>query len=715
MEIINTFLQKCLFAFCFFYVSLGYAIKKPDLTEYKTSKEKLQAWSDYCDEFIVVEDYNGLRNAAKQGLGMTPNEDVYNLSLFHFYIGVTFNYNTESDSAVVYLEKSEQYGRRAKHSRRITEALKELLFAYKNVGKIDKRQRVLEAMQIIIDTSKNEIAKALLQEGIADYYATNGQYEKALEYLLAGIKARSSKLKKGSNNTDSINYAVKLINVAELYTSFNQPKKSLEYLRESEGYLKDYVEGIAHRYKDYSSAFLILEQKDSADHYYNKLQKYLVDLKTDVGWANVASSDLEFAEYYLTHNDLANAKLSLVHATTLAPKYLDEFVIGELEYLKGKLAIALKNYPEAIAYLSKSEKIVKEGIPEVYNSHQKLFAEAYAATGNWHEAYNHLYIHARLNDSLQAEASKRNLADMEAKYQNEVKQEKILGLSTENGLQKFQLADAKRQRIYFTIGLMLLLGMIISMIIVYRNKLKSKKILEQKNAEMNLLNENLEKANITKAKLFSIISHDLRNPISQVYQFLDLQKTNPNLMSEVDRQAYSEQISRAAGVVLETMEDLLLWSKSQLQQFNVSAELINIKDAVQHVQDLLQSQLDHKQMRVNLNIPPKLILHTDKNILLVVLRNLIQNAITYSSNQSIIQIYARQENQHVVVQIIDDGAGMPERIRRIFNEPSMPIDSKNSGLGLTIVKEMIALIHAHIEISSNEPSGTCIDILFPNL
>ncbi|MBK8685601.1 MAG: hypothetical protein IPN26_11700 [Bacteroidetes bacterium] len=134
MEIINTCLKKCLFAFCFLYVSLGYAIKKPDLTEYKTSKEKLQAWSDYCDEFIVVEDYRGLRNAAKQGLGMTPNEDVYNLSLFHFYIGVTFNYNTESDSSCVF-KKSEQYGRRAKHSRRITEALKELLFAYKMLVK----------------------------------------------------------------------------------------------------------------------------------------------------------------------------------------------------------------------------------------------------------------------------------------------------------------------------------------------------------------------------------------------------------------------------------------------------------------------------------------------------------------------------------------------------------------------------------------------------
>ncbi|MEJ7674260.1 MAG: hypothetical protein WKF59_16595 [Chitinophagaceae bacterium] len=48
---------------------------------------------------------------------------------------------------------------------------------------------------------------------------------------------------------------------------------------------------------------------------------------------------------------------------------------------------------------------------------------------------------------------------------------------------------------------------------------------------MNVLNENLEKANITKAKLFSIISHDLRSPISQVYQFLDLQRTNPDILA----------------------------------------------------------------------------------------------------------------------------------------------------------------------------------------
>ncbi|MEJ7674257.1 MAG: ATP-binding protein [Chitinophagaceae bacterium] len=58
---------------------------------------------------------------------------------------------------------------------------------------------------------------------------------------------------------------------------------------------------------------------------------------------------------------------------------------------------------------------------------------------------------------------------------------------------------------------------------------------------------------------------------------------------------------------------------------------------------------------------------------------------------------------------------MPERIRRIFNEPYMAINSNQSGLGLTIVKEMAELIHADIEISSNDPVGTLITILVPDI
>ncbi|MBK7761890.1 MAG: HAMP domain-containing histidine kinase [Bacteroidetes bacterium] len=691
-----------------------FAQKKPVLSDFKTTKDKLQAWAEYCDEFLNNEDILGLRKVAFEGVALTPQNEESYLSLFNFYLGSTFNYFTESDSAVYYLERSEQYARKIKNSKRIEEALKQLLRACNNVGKVNKRERVLHDLQIIIDTTSTPKRKALLQEAIADYYATNGQYEKAMVLQLAGLKARRLTLSQATN-TDSINFAVLLINIAELYNTMEQPDKCIEYLRESQSYIKDYQEGIAHLYKDFIETFLATSKLDSAKLYYTKMLTYLSTIQSDAASSNILSSDFAFAEYYLSNKDLNNTKKSLLHAESLAPKLADEFMKGQLDYLYGKLSIALKQYAQAIQYLVKSEKILKEGAPELYNSLQQFLAQAYAANGNWQKAYHHLTVHALLNDSLRAESSKRNLAEMEAKYQNTTKQEKIDGLSTENGLQKFELQNARQQKIYFVIGLFLLGGIIISMFIIYRNKQRSSKMLEKKNQEMNLLNENLEKSNITKAKLFSIISHDLRNPISQIYQFLDLQKTNSQLFTDKEKIAYNNQISQAAGAVLETMEDLLIWSKTQLQHFSISVESVNLYNSIQQINELLQSQLDQKKMSVSVNIDQSVHVKTDRNILIIILRNLLQNAMVYSPEQSMIQVSAMNNEKEIVIELKDEGAGMPERVRRIFNEPSMPINSSESGLGLTIVKEMAELIQATILISANESQGTRIQIKVPQL
>jgi signal transduction histidine kinase len=304
---------------------------------------------------------------------------------------------------------------------------------------------------------------------------------------------------------------------------------------------------------------------------------------------------------------------------------------------------------------------------------------------------------------------------MEAQYQNKNKQEKINVLSAESIINNLEIKDANRQRTFFIIAFILLLGIITSIIMMYRNKQKSGRLLQKKNEEMNVLNENLEKANITKAKLFSIISHDLRNPISQVYQFLDLQKTNPNIFNEDEKRKYNEQITVAAGVVLETMEDLLIWSKTQMQQFTLTKETVNPSQCVHQIDDLLHTQLEKKKIKLSESIDPLITMQTDKNIITIIIRNLIQNAITYSPENSIITITAQQQNNSTQFLIADEGAGMPERIRRIFNEPYMAVNSNQSGLGLTIVKEMAELIHAHIEISSNKPVGTLITISVPDI
>ncbi|MEJ7674261.1 MAG: sensor histidine kinase [Chitinophagaceae bacterium] len=96
-------------------------------------------------------------------------------------------------------------------------------------------------------------------------------------------------------------------------------------------------------------------------------------------------------------------------------------------------------------------------------------------------------------------------------------------------------------------------------------------------------------------------------------------------------------------------------------------------------------------------------MQTDKNIVTIIIRNLLQNAITYSPDNSTISITAQQQNKSTQIFIADEGAGMPERISRIFMSLPMAVISNQSGLGLTIVKEMAELIHANIEITSNTP------------
>ena len=91
------------------------------------------------------------------------------------------------------------------------------------------------------------------------------------------------------------------------------------------------------------------------------------------------------------------------------------------------------------------------------------------------------------------------------------------------------------------------------------------------------MNQHLAEANETKARLFGIIGHDLRSPVSKIVQLLQLQKESPDILSEEAGKLHGERLKKASENVLETMEDLLIWSKSQMQSFNPQFVPVKIK------------------------------------------------------------------------------------------------------------------------------------------
>jgi signal transduction histidine kinase len=539
-------------------------------------------------------------------------------------------------------------------------------------------------------------------------------FDSAMKYKLNLIEF--SKSIKGNSEWLRQKKSSSLQTIVRIYLNMGMPEQAITYLDEQREFIAPGKE-LAFYYKNKSDALRFLAQAnvgtfEASRAYYDSLGVMCSSGEKNACY-NIIAMDLSYADYFTTKKDNANAVKYVEHANLLAPKWADTLLQSQVGYIAGNTYKEAGEYSRALPYLLKAEPFAKEWDENLYTELLRSIAQCYGKLNNYQKAYEYYEKFAPLRDSIYVKAAQQSFAEMEATYQNKNKQQKIDVLSAENTIKNLKIKNAARQKIYFILGLGLLGIIIASILVIYRNKQKSSRLLQQKNDEMNLLNESLEKANSTKAKLFSIISHDLRSPISQVYQFLDLQKNSPEMFSEADKQKHNERISAAAGVVLETMEDLLIWSKTQMQQFSETIENVHAKEIVDNVSDLLGAQFAKKEIVLRKEIPENLFLHTDKNILAIILRNLLQNACTYSPEKSAIIIEGKKETGATLFTIQDEGAGMPENVRSMFNESEANISSNSSGLGLTLVKEMAEIIKADIKISGESNAGTKITISIP--
>lgn len=558
-----------------------------------------------------------------------------------------------------------------------------------------------------------------LQIELLDSLSTNFMQAKnidsALKYRLKLIDI--AKNSKGLNEEWRRNkLSLTLQKTARTYLSIGIPEMAITYLAEQRPFIDNPVQ-LSSYYKNRSDALRMYAQSgagkiDSAKFYYDSLSS-MCKKGSPEACTNLIALDLSFSDYYSSQGNINDAAAYVDDAQLLAPKYADTVLHSQVSFMSGAVYFQKGAFSKALPNLLAAETFAKQWDEGLYVELLRNIAQCYGKLGDYKNAYVYYDKFAPLRDSIYVKAAEKSIAEAEASYQNKSKQQKIDVLSAENTIKNITIKNAERQKWFYIIGIALLALVITSLIIIYRNKQKSSRLLQQKNDEMNLLNEHLEKANHTKAKLFSIISHDLRSPVSRVYQFLTLQKANPALLSEAQKQEYNEKITGAAGAVLETMEDLLIWSKTQMQQFTATIENVQAAETANGVSELLHPQLDAKHITLKKDIPESLYLHTDRNIVTVILRNLLQNAINHSPENSSIQIAAYKENNAVVFSVADKGAGMPAHAIKALTEKSTVINSDRTGLGLTIVREMADILHATIEAGSNGDVGTLIKIKLP--
>ncbi len=228
--------------------------------------------------------------------------------------------------------------------------------------------------------------------------------------------------------------------------------------------------------------------------------------------------------------------------------------------------------------------------------------------------------------------------------------------------------------------------------------------------KIKALNRELTESNAIKDKLFSIIGHDLRSPVSNVVQMMDiLGSIDFSTEERVDIIATLKKHSEAS---LETLDNLLQWGKSQLQGIRVKPTEIFPQVIFEKNLEAYSLQTAQKSIAINNQIPDSLTVFADADHLNFIVRNLVSNAVKFTYPSGTIKITAAQHDaENVAFSISDHGIGMNAASKRsVFkNFPVIAIgtaNEKGTGIGLMLCKEFAEANGGKIWVESEEGRGS---------
>lgn len=246
-------------------------------------------------------------------------------------------------------------------------------------------------------------------------------------------------------------------------------------------------------------------------------------------------------------------------------------------------------------------------------------------------------------------------------------------------------------------------------------------ITERKLIEIELQKSKvkLEKLNMAKDKFFSIIAHDLRNPLGNFREMLKLIVSDDDL-DETDKQKFLIAMKESSENLYTLMENLLEWANSQrgvIKYSPIKTELFAIAD---NVFEILASQLKRKNNKLINSIPLNLYVNADQNMLMTILRNLISNANKYTAN-GIIELIAicDKKMERVNVFVKDNGVGIKsEVLDKLFVHSNYQSTigtngEKGTGLGLVITREFVNAHGGKIYAENSESGGSVFKFDLP--
>ncbi len=565
----------------------------------------------------------------------------------------------------------------------------------------------------IANKSKNPYLLAMTYNSFSLVNWASGKFPVSLDYSFKALRINDS-----LNNYKGMlkNFG----NIGNVYSETQQYQKAIDYFKKALAIAEKYKmkPEIAKTYGNIGIAYNEMGNNEMSMKYYNKALSIYKNLQDTVGLIRLYSN---IAVVYYFEKKYESAieinKITMELAEKIGDNRSKCLLLGN----NGTILMKIANDSNKTIVGNKKKQLLNEAVEyfkkAIALSQKMNFQDsemeylngltmAYAGLGNYKLAYENLNKFIQVKDSLFNIDNQKIIADLESNYEKELKDKEI----------KILKKDKHLNRIYFQTAILLILASIVLIYVLHRNYIITKKF----NSKLESKNTELTETNATKDKLFTVLSHDIRNPLQTISLNSELLETFYGKMNDEERLQRISRIMETSTSLNNLFEELLQWARAQSNKIDYNPVEFKLKDLVDVVIKLLNENAIIKNIKIINQVDEKIAAYADMSLVNTIFRNLISNAIKFTNSEGEIVVDCTEDGQNKVkCSVCDNGVGIAsENIPKLLSITSTfttrgTNNESGTGLGLILVNEFVKVNKGDLDIQSTEGKGTTISFTLP--
>ena len=436
--------------------------------------------------------------------------------------------------------------------------------------------------------------------------------------------------------------------------------------------------------------------------YYEKAIKFYSELNNLYG---IAYTKGNIGLVYTAQNKLDSAEIYLKKSIEILEPMGDNYAVSS--YLDGLAEVYFKRkqYIKAQQTAHKSLLLAQEhGLKEQIRDASLRLSTIYDQSKDFEKAFYHHKQYVAYRDSINNEETIRKIANLHTKYEVAQKQKEV---DAEKAYKNRYLIIA----ISASSVLILLTVLVFIILKISRERRKTNIVLEQQRKD-------LENANATKNKFFSILSHDLRSPLATFHSYAEVIEICSQHQDLDKLLVLGKELKSSSANLLDLLDNLLQWGVNQMGDHKSTPTTVNLKDVALLEVEHLQHVSNKKDIDVIVKIQPSVTLFVDRVQLSIALRNLLNNAIKFTPAEGTVTIAAEDSKQLTTLKVTDTGVGMTQEQKETlfdFNKINSTYGTQNEkgvGLGMQLVCGFVRENNAKLHVETELGKGTTFAITF---